>query len=1041
MKKHFFLLILLLSCGNVVCAQNDGISRSGGFVPGRISVSDPMPWVNLREYGGRPLPTGDVGKITTATTSGTKVTVASTFDFQVGDGLAISTAGKPTTQSTPVAPTVTSLGVLGTFRIAYKCIGADSLEGLTAASPGGSTKTGPAVFGEVPVAIATISRSSDVVSVTTSTNLPFSSGNYHAMIWNATWPSGLKDGLEYVTITSATSFTYSQTGSNETGTVTSGKTLVWLSNAFIITSITRTNSSNMVITTDVNHEIAVGTSQYPTVVNISGVLPLDMDGTFRVTSVTSNTITVATGYYSNAETGTLNYGDTSGGGFQWNRMGVYAWESNLIACPALAGTTTHYYIYADYTSRGTFSLVGATVPGQNTWRDWGLFLNGTGTSVLSQGYTPPPAAAVPTTAPSSAQNQEYIGTITAINGSTFIVSPSIPTNVSAQGVYHDQSIAIEAADNAACASAGGIVYFSGPATISSPSGYVVNAPFNVTSNSSCRALTWYGGASLTLNDTLTDNMFGGFNLQAFSNGGLPGGASATYWSIAGLGNPLINSWWANGSSLSGEQLHFDHVQITTNGNAQIGVESGGAYSTFNAIYLASQGSSVALDIHGSFVNTIHQVNFGGFEVYAFTSLSGQGPSGMPIMGPLIPNLEIDNNGGSLVMDGLNSGSGKGIELYSLNLGFTEYQSEFDNIAPIQAPYTPIVWTYGNVTTPSIGIKNVTADSIAEPCFSNFGSAVVNIMIDTCVTSGGVDVGGDPNRALTILREPATGGTPVGQNQQVTQQSANGNIYPGPYRSFVESETKWNKPFMFSSIPNMPLAWNTLAVTGVTAVANGPGTIAAGSHTFCVLAVGWNGGDGDFSPLTNCATVSLNGSQGVQINATGLPSGAQGYDILSDGGFQNSTIVTLLPVTYTAIAFNGSGPTTGRPGSGLPLIDQNQVATPLLRLTNGNHKLDITAGTLRRSQLLQANAIPLGYAHNGTLLTDFHMVEDTGILSAGTATITLAGSAAFTSPTSYNCVAQDATTPTNGISSKYSSGSTIVFNGTGADKFNYTCWGN
>ena len=38
---------------------------------------------------------------------------------------------------------------------------------------------------------------------------------------------------------------------------------------------------------------------------------------------------------------------------------------------------------------------------------------------------------------------------------------------------------------------------------------------------------------------------------------------------------------------------------------------------------------------------------------------------------LIPNLEMGNNGGSIVLDGLNSGSGKGIELYSLNLGYVE----------------------------------------------------------------------------------------------------------------------------------------------------------------------------------------------------------------------------------------------------------------------------------------------------------------------------------------------------------------------------------
>ena len=592
-------------------------------------VGGPTPWIDLQAppYYARPLnATANPNTTGTSPSTSTSLTVASATGWQKNDGVVVSTAGAATTQSTPAAPTVTPLGVVGTSTISYECVGADSLEGLTAASPAGSTTTAPLFFGEVPIAISSISRASNVVTVTTGANMPVSSGTYHAMIWNVTWPSGVWDGLEAITVTSATSFTYSQTGADETGTVTSGKTKVWLSNAFIATSITRTNSSSMVITTDVNHDIAVGTAQYPMVVNVSGILPLDMDGTFRVTAVGSNMITVATGFYfPGTETGTLNYGNSGAGGFKWNQMGVYAWESNLVSCPALSGSTQDYYIYADYTASGTYSLIGATVPGQIKWRDWGLFLNGTGTGVINVGYTPPPAAAVPATAPSSAQNQEYVGTITNVSGTTFTVTPTIPTGVTGQNVYHDQSIAIKAASDAACGARAGIVYFSGPETISAPSGYVVNAPFNVTSNSSCRGLTGYGGAPLTLNDTLTDNMFGGFNIQAFSNGDLPSGASATYWTISGLGNPLLNSW-SSSSCVGGCQLHVDHVQFTTNGNAQVGVESGGAYSTFKSLYTSSNGTSVGLHRHGPFVNTIHNLNAGGFPVYGFTTIGGQSPT-------------------------------------------------------------------------------------------------------------------------------------------------------------------------------------------------------------------------------------------------------------------------------------------------------------------------------------------------------------------------------------------------------------------------------
>ena len=913
-------------CSNITV---DALTQNNLLIPGNGVFGGPVPWIDLQStpYYARLL-NASSNPSTTGTSSGTSLVVASNTGWQANDGLVVSKAGNATSQSTPSAPTVTPLGVTGSSTTGYECVGADALEGLTAASVAGTTTTDPLFFGEVPIGISSISRSSNVVSVTTSANMPVSSGTYHAMIWNVTWPSGVYNGVEAITVTSATTFTYSQTGTNETGTLTSGKSLVWLSNAFIIASITRTNSSNMVITTDVNHDIIAGTSQYPMVVNVSGVTPLDMDGTFRVVSVTSNTITVATGfYYSGTETGTLNYGNSGGGGFAWNEMGIYAFESNLVACPALSGTTTHYYIYAKYSGGSSYGLVGGTVPGQTTWRDWGTFLNGPGSGVINVGYTPPPAAAVPAIAPSSAQNQEYVGTVTGIAGTTFTVTPTIPTNVSGQAVYHDQSIAIETASTAACASGGGIVYFSGPAGISNPSGYVVNAPFNLTSNSSCRNLRWYGGAPLTLNDTLTDNIPGGFTLRAFSYGVTGSGTAVQAWPISGLGNPLINSWWNSGSFLEFNQLFMDGISIQASGNGQIGIESGGEYSTFENIYTTSQGTSSALDIHGPFATYISKITFAGFPIYAFTSIGGQTPNGMPMMGPLIPNVEMDNNGGSIIMYGLNSGSGKGIELYSLNLGLTEYESEFDNLGPLQAPYTPAVWTYGNVTTQGIGIRNITQDSIAEPCFSGFGSAIVNLTIDTCLVSGGPDIGGDSNRTLNILREPSA--TLLGQNQQVVRLNANNSVNAGPYgATALQSETLWNKPFALPGAINLPLFWDTQQVSGVSASASGSGTWPAGTYNMCVLGVGWNGGDSDEGP-TSCASVTVNGSQGIETAWTCLSTVA-GYDIFWNGQKQNSSAIPpgTCSETYTAEGFNGSQP--GLSGTGLPLIDQNQVATPLVR---------------------------------------------------------------------------------------------------------------
>ena len=337
----------------------DAATKSNLNIPGIETVmgdthlgssTGTVPWLDLQNFGARPL-NATANPNTTGTSSGTSLTVVSATGWQKNDGVVGSKMGAATTQTTPAAPTVTPLGVVGTSTISYKCVGADSLEGLTAASPAGSTTTGPAVFGQVPNVITAISRSGNVVTGTVSGSLPHSSGNYHAIVMNVTWPSGVHDGLEYITITSSTTFTYSQTGSNETGTLHSPVSAVRLFNGFIVTSAVRTGNQ-IIFTTDVNHNIAVGTTYYPTVIEVAGIQPVDMDGIFTVSYVTSNTITVYTGqsYGSQTETGSLYSGTSTNGSLEWNQMGLYAWESNLVTCPAIASPTQKYYIYADYST-------------------------------------------------------------------------------------------------------------------------------------------------------------------------------------------------------------------------------------------------------------------------------------------------------------------------------------------------------------------------------------------------------------------------------------------------------------------------------------------------------------------------------------------------------------------------------------------------------------------------------------------------------------------------------------------------------------------
>lgn len=77
---------------------------------------------------------------------------------------------------------------------------------------------------------------------------------------------------------------------------------------------------------------------------------------------------------------------------------------------------------------------------------------------------------------------------------------------------------------------------------------------------------------------------------------------------------------------------------------------------------------------------------------------------------------------------------------------------------------------------------------------------------------------------------------------------------------------------------------------------------------------------------------------------------------------------------------------------------------------------------------------------GTRVSNPHIVSDTVTLSAGgTATVTLVGSAAFTSATSYNVVASDVTANHSLLVVK-TSGTTLTFTGTGNNVINFHATG-
>jgi hypothetical protein len=81
-------------------------------------------------------------------------------------------------------------------------------------------------------------------------------------------------------------------------------------------------------------------------------------------------------------------------------------------------------------------------------------------------------------------------------------------------------------------------------------------------------------------------------------------------------------------------------------------------------------------------------------------------------------------------------------------------------------------------------------------------------------------------------------------------------------------------------------------------------------------------------------------------------------------------------------------------------------------------------------------------HSGTAAASPHIVQDTATLSSGTITVTLTGTAAFTSATTFTCSANDVTTPGNIVTCAQTDGSHITLAASGAsDVVVYTLTGH
>src|SRR6266704_207829 len=119
----------------------------------------PSPWFDVTRYGGASFlypPQTTTGTISASSTS---LSLTSAIDFSNGQGIVIYKAGPATTLQTPIAPTVTPVGILnGATTYNYQVVGEDFNGGLTPASPAGSTATGASALGVTSATLTSAAR-------------------------------------------------------------------------------------------------------------------------------------------------------------------------------------------------------------------------------------------------------------------------------------------------------------------------------------------------------------------------------------------------------------------------------------------------------------------------------------------------------------------------------------------------------------------------------------------------------------------------------------------------------------------------------------------------------------------------------------------------------------------------------------------------------------------------------------------------------------------------------------------------------------------
>jgi hypothetical protein len=423
------------------------------------------------------------------------------------------------------------------------------------------------------------------------------------------------------------------------------------------------------------------------------------------------------------------------------------------------------------------------------------------------------------------------------------------------------------------------------------------------------------------------------NAPAFSSESRP--------EIFGLASPMFQVGTLDASQVSG--FNFEGIGIVQtlsgmNGAYGLSVFGGFYGSVRNCSFTSGTGltggTNVPLMFNGNCVAIeLKDLVWEGGTCYPNTSTVGQG-SWVPCIGNIVFRASDNPNQsnfqcGQIYMTGVNNAADRGIMIDN-TYGSASVCNAFlfENVWN-QAPITPAIMFFGSAAGASdIKIRRIQMDSQVSAVLANW-TTLTNVEITNCFAT---------NQTGLVTGNYINGLKTDGLEQQFLQSiNSNGpvNVVGQTQNIVTRQYTRFNVGSVGASIaPENTLETNTnaqsLGASGVlfapvlpptpTASASGSGTFAAGTWLVAIAHVGWDGGEGAISAAT---TVTVNGSQGIQVSWT-FNQSFQGYYIYfvkqgNPTASRNTTLYTSSPATVSSLGFV-TGDSAFADGTGLPLIN-------------------------------------------------------------------------------------------------------------------------